>query len=182
MKLLKIFTIAPGVSILACRQERQCRELSGDVQVCASGYWQDTNMDRYSCIDGISSSNALPIQSNPASIIVGPPVQITRQTENNHSTTVQTSPQVPMLTEVESISVTFGPSVQDTPVSIGISTSPTSLPQQNPTTGKGDVGYWYCKGEKPPTRDNATFTASYTLGGSMASVYFPLKPVFSCNI
>ena len=182
MRPLKIFMIAPGVSILACRQEGQCRELSGDVQVCASGYWQDTKMDGYSCRDGMISPNALPYHSDLASVIVGPPVQMTRQNENNHPTTVQTSPQVPMSIEVESTSLTSGPSVQDTRVSIGGSTLTTSLPQQNPSIGTGDVGHWYCNGEKPPTRNNASFMASYALGGSMASVYFPLEPVFSCNI
>lgn len=182
MKLPKILFIAPGVSILACRREGQCRELSGDVQVCPSGYWQDANTDGYSCRDSVISPDALQYQSDPASVIVRPPIQMTKQIEHNASTTVESSPQVPMLTMVESTSLTLGPSVQDTPMPIGIFTSPTFLPQQSSITGKGDVGHWYCKGEKPPTQDNAAFTASYALGGAMASVYFPLEPVFSCNI
>jgi hypothetical protein len=43
-----------------------------------------------------------------------------------------------------------------------------------------DIGI--ARGQKPPTRNNTAFTASYALGGSMASVYFPVEPVFSCNI
>jgi hypothetical protein len=183
MGFLKLFIIVPGVSSLACLQEGQCRKLSDDVQVCASGYWQDMNMDGYSCRDGVLSPIALPHRGDPASVIVGPPVQTTRQSGNDYSSTAaEVSPQVPILTKVKSTSLALGSSAQDTPVSIGTSASSTSLPQQDFVSQKGDVGHWYCKGEKPPTRNNGNFTASYKLGGTMASVYLPVEPVFRCNI
>lgn len=148
MRFLKLFIVAPGVSTVACLQEGQCRELSGDVQVCASGYWQDIEMDGYSCRDGILLPNELPHRSDPASVIVGPPVQTTRQSGNDYSSTATgVSPQVPTLTKVESTSLTLSSPAQDAQVSIGLSASSTSLPQQDFVSQKGDVGHWYCKGK-----------------------------------
>jgi hypothetical protein len=183
MRLPIQLIVLSGCSTLACPQEGRCRELSGRVQVCASSYWQDVNMDGYSCEGGVFLPNAIPYLSSSASVIVGPPVQTTRQIGNDHASAhVGVSLQGSALSNVNPTSLLVDTSLQATVPAIDASASSTSAPQEKPVTGNGDVGFWYCNEKKPPTRNERAFTASYTLGGTMASVYYPSPPLFRCDI
>jgi hypothetical protein len=183
MKLPISLIIASGYSTYACLQEGQCRGLLGRVQVCASGYWQDIDLEGYSCKGGVVLPDTLLYRSDSASVIVGLPVQTTRQSgDGQPSAMIEATLQVPTSSNIDSAPLTVGSSIEATLAATGAPVPPISVPHQKPVSEKGDVGFWYCLGEKPPTRNDRAFTSSYTLGGTMASVYYPEQPLFRCNI
>jgi hypothetical protein len=179
MKSLVFLILALGHSTFACVQEGQCREISGSVQVCGSAYWQDVKVVGYKCYGGV----LLPDVSDSASVIVGPPVQATTQPSSYFASAMIGSPsQVSQLSRIDETTAIARPSIQITSSMSADPASVTLVPYENSGSNKGDVGFWYCNGKQPPVRDEEHFTASYTLGGSMASVYYPERPLFRCNI
>jgi hypothetical protein len=183
MESLVFLILALGHSTFACIQEGQCRELSGCVQVCASEYWQDVDVDGYKCYGGVLLPDTILLDVDSASITVGPPVQATTQPGTySASATVESPSQVSQQSRIDIAPVIAGPSSQVIS-SISADSAPTTwVPHQNSVPKKEDVGHWYCSGKQPPVRDEEAFTASYTPGGSMASVYYPEQPLFRCNI
>lgn len=183
MHLRTLLATALAQGTFACLQEGRCRELSGRVQVCASGYWQEVNMRGYSCKDGLFLPNFPSSSIDSPSVLVGPPVQTSRQVEDGSgSSSTETLHHISTTSSVGSSSTVLASSLQSVSSSTSDPPSSTSVPPRKSSPDKEDVGYWYCNGKKPPTREEKSFTACYTLGGSMASVYYPEQPVFSCDI
>jgi len=183
MKLPTPTVIASGFNALSCLQEGQCREVSGRVQVCASSYWQDMVVVGYSCQSGLIEPVTQRHHDDSTSAIVGLPVETTCQSGHDRTpAAIEASQQVPTSLSIYPPPPTVASSVQVTLATTGVVAQPSSVSQEGFVSEKGDVGFWYCKGEKPPTRNDRAFTASYTFGGSMASVYYPEKPLFRCDI
>lgn len=137
----------------------------------------------YSCKEGLFLPNVRSSSSDSPSVLVGPPVQTSRQTgDEPGSSSTETSRHFSTTSSIGLGSTAVASSLQLAFTSTSDLAPSTSVPPRKSLPDKEDVGHWYCKGTKPPPREDEAFTALYAFGSSMASVYYPERPVFSCDI
>lgn len=164
IRYLQALALALGcTSLLFCQKEEEgeYRALSDQhAQRCASGYWQDIAVHPFMDSAFASASKIFP---KTETLLLDP--------SSKSSKTLGSQQQ--------KATVLVGPPITATSsASLSPATSPVSVPAANSA-----VGYWYCIGQEPPTRQGTSFTASYKPGGRMASVYVAtIDAAFRCDM